>query len=225
MKEKKQIAYPGILLLAAGSSTRMGTPKQLLPFGGSTLLGRAAETALSAGAVATIVVLGTGDTRMREGLRGLPVDIFFNEHAGEGMAGSLAGGLRQLTTAHPEADGVLVMVCDQPFVSRAHLRALIDAQNRSGKRIAFSRYGLSGGVPALFHRDLFDALLRITGDRGAKRLINQYPEDSIPVSFPLGVVDIDTPEAYETALRTRSQDTEAPGAASPATLFENEKRP
>jgi len=191
------IASFGITVLAAGSSRRMGTPKQLLPFMGQSLLARAVETALASGAAATVVVLGAGAPRMTEEISRYPVDIFVNERHEEGMAGSLAKGLERMMERHPEVEGVVIMVCDQPGVTGDHLVNLVKEQRSSGMAIVSTAYGNTHGVPALFHRSLFAELLQLKGDHGARSLIEAHAAQAGRVAFPEAAVDIDTPEAYQ----------------------------
>lgn len=212
MVDQPQITSFGIVILAAGSSRRLGKPKQLLNFRGTSLLKRAVETALAAGGAATVVVLGAQAPLMQEEIREYPVDILINEGYENGMAGSLTGGLRLIITRHPDIDGVLIMVCDQPFVSPAHLRNLVNAQRDSRKAIVSSHYeNTTWGVPALFHKTLFPPLLELQGDRGARSLIEAHADGSASVPFLPGAMDIDTAEAYEALLRHSDSEVQSAG--------------
>lgn len=202
----------GVIVLAAGSSRRMGTPKQLLPFKGKSLLARAVETALASGATATVVVLGAGAPRMREDISPYPVDVSVNERHEEGMAGSLAKGLGRMMERHPGVDGVVIMVCDQPGVTGDHLESLVKEQRSSGTAIVSTGYGDTHGVPALFHRSLFAELLQLKGDRGARSLIEAHAGQAGRIAFAEAAVDIDTPEAYQALT----------GAGAGASDFESE---
>lgn len=201
MAHQKKIASFGIVLPAAGSSQRLGKPKQLLAFRGKTLLKHAVETALAAGGVGTVVVIGAEATRMREELKDDPVEILVNQRYKQGMASSLTAGLRLIVEKYPDIDGALIMLCDQPFVSGEHLRKLVQVQHDSGKAIVSSYYQNRAGVPALFHKTLFSGLLQLQGDRGARELIEQYEDESERVPFEPGALDIDTSEAAEAMLR------------------------
>jgi molybdenum cofactor cytidylyltransferase len=116
----------GIILLAAGGSSRLGTPKQLLPLDGDTLLGRAARAALATRADRVVVVLGAHADACLATLTGLAVEIVVNTAWAEGQASSLRAGLAQLLSAGPVPDAAIVMLCDQPWTSFGLLDALID---------------------------------------------------------------------------------------------------
>lgn len=212
MADQKQISSFGVVVLAAGSSRRLGKAKQLLTFRGKSLLKRAVETALAARGEATVVVLGAEAPRMREEIRDCPVDVLINAQYENGMAGSLKGALRRIMKKYPDIDGVLITVCDQPFVTGAHLRNLVKTQRDCGKAIVSSHYGnTTWGVPALFHKSLFPHLLELRGDRGARSLIEAHREGSAWVPFPSGTSDIDTIEAYEALLRQGESEDLAAG--------------
>jgi len=98
---------------------------------------------------------------------------------------------------------VVIMVCDQPCVTGDHLLNLVKEQQASGMAIISSQYGNTRGVPALFHRSLFGELLKLQGDRGARRIIEAHAERAGQVALPEGAVDIDTPEAYRALMEAR----------------------
>ncbi|UYQ95858.1 NTP transferase domain-containing protein [Chitinophaga horti] len=182
----------GIVLLAAGKSSRLGQPKQQLVYEGDTLLRNAVRSALGTGAH-TVVVTSDDDAQLSD----LPVAIVHNADAAEGMASSIRTGVRYLLDAHPTLQYVMVMVCDQPYVNTAHLQALIAAQQASSSPVAASFYAGRKGVPALFHRSLFPQLLALKGDTGAKHLIATLGDGVVVVPFPEGAIDVDTEEAYK----------------------------
>jgi xanthine/CO dehydrogenase XdhC/CoxF family maturation factor/CTP:molybdopterin cytidylyltransferase MocA len=187
----------GILVLAAGSSKRMGMPKQQLIYNGDTLLRNAVRTALSIGAGATTVVISSSDTDTLSQLKDLDTDTVINKESAEGMSGSIRAGVHYLQQQYPFIKHILIMVCDQPYADAAHLRQLIDQQQISGKPITASLYSGRKGVPAIFHESLFADLLSLKGDTGAKHLIEQQKEKVATVSFPKGAIDIDTTTMYE----------------------------
>jgi molybdenum cofactor cytidylyltransferase len=130
-------------------------------------------------------------------LEGLPVTVVENEGWEEGMASSIRKGLERMAEVSPEADGALIMVCDQPHVTADLLKRLVDKQHESGKRMVASRYGDTKGTPALFHHTLFPLLMELKGDRGAGKLIANLPNEVATVEFPEGADDIDTTDDYE----------------------------
>jgi CTP:molybdopterin cytidylyltransferase MocA len=189
----------GVLLLAAGSSSRLGVPKQMLPFHGSTLIAHAVAAALSAEAETTWVVLGAQAGAVKNHIGAMGVRTVIHEGYEEGMASSLRAGLQQMLKARPWLDGVVVMVCDQPYLHGAHLRALVASQRATGAPVVASAYANRKGVPAVFHKGMFGALHGLTGDKGARHLIETCPgAESVP--FPEGETDIDTAAEYEALL-------------------------
>jgi molybdenum cofactor cytidylyltransferase len=190
-------AATGIVILAAGESSRMGQPKQLLPWNGAPLLRHIAGTALAAPGSTVIVVLGCDHERIRPALAGLDVTIVQNDEWREGMASSIRAGLRALPV---HCDAALFLVCDQPRISAELLRRLIDARKQTTRPVVACSYGGSAGVPALFDRSLFAELLELHGSRGAKEIIRRHSSDVAEVPFPDGSLDLDTPADYRGAL-------------------------
>ena len=182
------------IVLAAGSSSRMGTPKQILQFGANSLLRRAALAALGAGCNPVIVVTGASDDVSRRELEGLDVREAFNAHWETGMASSIRTGVESL--AENDIDAVVLMLCDQPHVTSDVIGALVAAHGRHGKPVIASTYGGSFGVPALFSRALFADLAELAGSAGAKQVIARHASETHFVPFPAGEVDVDTPDDF-----------------------------
>jgi molybdenum cofactor cytidylyltransferase len=184
----------GGVILAAGASTRMGIPKQLLQFGGETMLRRAASAALEAGCRPLVVVTGADAAASRQALRGLDVREVKNPQWESGISASVRVGIEALVTANPQTAAVVLMLCDQPFVTREIIAQLVAAHLETGRSIVASRYGGSYGVPALFGKVHFAELTTLEGDAGAKRVIQKHLPEVRLVSFPEGEIDIDTPD-------------------------------
>lgn len=188
----------GMLLLAAGSSTRMGTPKQLLTYKGLSLLRRTAQEGLLVKPETMLVVLGAEEKRIKEEIKDLEVDWVLNEQYEEGMASSIRRGLQSILERNAVLQRVMIMVCDQPHVNAGHLASLLLASFRSSDvKIVASEYKNTKGVPALFDKSLFPELLQLNGDVGARFLMEKYKEETVGVPFPLGAVDVDTIEDYQ----------------------------
>ena len=196
-----------VVVLAAGSSSRMGTPKQLLLWQNETLLRRAAQTALAwtagngetrqnAGPVC--IVLGANADLCRPALDGLPVEIVVNEAWESGMAGSLALGVRALLKTAPQTGGVLVLLCDTPRVQTAHLNRLWAAHLLLGLPVTASAFFETFGPPALFAASVFPALLTANGNEGAKKTIARFMQSGQAHLSPLpeAADDVDTPADY-----------------------------
>jgi len=186
----------GAVILAAGGSTRMGSPKQLLTLGGRPLLLRAVEATLASGAQPVIVVLGAEAVRLRPLLSGHPVVVAENPQWSEGMASSLRAGVSRLIEVSPATDAAVIVLCDQPHFSSGSIRRLVDAERTTGRSIAAARYGGRNGAPALFRREHFSALCALTGDHGARALLNGDPASVATVEMPELEADLDTPADY-----------------------------
>lgn len=189
----------GLILLAAGAATRMGTAKQLLPYRGQSLLRRAVETALATTCWPLIVVLGANAESMWAELEGLPVECVKNAAWEEGMGASIRTGMEALSTVEggTKVESVVLMMCDQPMLTSTHLEALVMAHAMTGNTIVASDYGPTQGPPVLFPHSLFSELRRLEGGQGAKHLLHKYADRLVTVSFPEGLMDVDTPEDYE----------------------------
>jgi molybdenum cofactor cytidylyltransferase len=182
------------LILAAGGSSRLGRSKQLVRYRGRTLVRNTAQAALDAGCRPVLVVVGAGANEIEPELNDLDVQVVLNRNWQEGMASSIRCGVQALLSREPSVEAVLLLVCDQPFLSSELLREVCAAYDGApGRRVA-CEYAGTVGVPALFERSLFDDLLTLHGDRGAKSLLQAARADLIRVSWPDGVVAIDRPD-------------------------------
>jgi molybdenum cofactor cytidylyltransferase len=198
----------GAIILAAGGSSRLGQPKQLLTFRGETLVGRAIRAATEAGCDPVILVVGAmseaiqSEIAIREsriasssasgvGARTIVVE---NREWQNGVGTSIRRGLEEL----PESvEAVVLIACDQPFVDASVIAELIATHEKTRKPMAASSYANTLGVPALFDRSCFADLLALPADSGAKALMTTRPNDVAVVAFERGAIDIDTPEDFE----------------------------
>ncbi|MGL4555380.1 MAG: nucleotidyltransferase family protein [Gemmataceae bacterium] len=179
------------VLLAAGASRRMGSPKQLLRYRGQSLLRQAALSALVAGCRPLIVVLGYEAGRMKEELAGLDATAVVNEGWERGIGTSVRAGIAAVPA---EAEAALIALADQPMVGATVLATLVSRYERNRPEAVGCEYGGTLGVPALFARRLFPALLALGDEEGAKRVLGEAAAARVP--FPEAGVDIDTPEDY-----------------------------
>jgi molybdenum cofactor cytidylyltransferase len=193
----------GIIILAAGSSSRMGKPKQLLEFDGMTLLTRVSKMACQLKLYPVIAVLGANADLIQTNLDITGLDIVLNENWAEGMASSLRKGLYSMNEMYPQVDGVMILVGDQPYINNQQINQLIDSQNKSGLPISACSYEGIMGTPALFHKTVFPELMQLKGDIGAKKIIKKREQDVATVFFDKGVVDIDTLEDYENLINEK----------------------
>jgi molybdenum cofactor cytidylyltransferase len=186
-----------VVILAAGASTRMGQPKQLLLYRAQTLLRRAVETALASVCRPVVVVIGAHAEQVKQELEHLPVLVAENRSWEKGMSSSIRTGLETLVADAGKSDGAVIMLCDQPLVTSAVVDALIDKRRETGKLIIASAYENIRGVPALFGSELFDEIASIEDNEGARQLIANHPEDVATICFPEAAIDVDTPRDYE----------------------------
>lgn len=183
----------GAIVLAAGASSRLGRPKQLLEFAGQPLLVRAVQAALASPAWPVVVVLGAQAENIRPVLAPLPVLITDNPAWAEGMAASLRAGIAILRQFSRQLDGALIALCDQPAFGPGTIEALLQAQRTTGRSIVAARYAGRQGAPALFLQQHFPELGRLTGEEGARALLNADPARVAAVDLPELALDLDTP--------------------------------
>jgi molybdenum cofactor cytidylyltransferase len=185
------------IILAAGASSRLGTSKQLLIIDNDNLLTRTIKTSLTSEVIKTIVVLGAYAEMHRNAIDKLPVDIIINEGWQSGMGSSIKAGVQHALKSIRDADGVIIVLCDQPMLTANHINTLLETHRQTGKTIIASRYGSSNGVPALFQKSHFNSLINLDGKEGAKKIIQMHSSDTMTVDFPGGEFDIDTQEDYK----------------------------
>jgi molybdenum cofactor cytidylyltransferase len=186
----------GIMILAAGNSSRLGRPKQLLPFRGKNLIAHVVTEALAADLGPVMVVTGAYYVEIYAALKGLPVEIVDNPHWKTGMASGIVAGLAALVIA-PELKAVMVAVCDQPYISAELFRSMVSIHAASEKGIVACSYANTLGTPVLFDARYFNELAALSGDGGAKQLLKRFTNDVATVPFPKGEIDIDTEEDFK----------------------------
>ncbi|MCC5652809.1 nucleotidyltransferase family protein [Nostoc sp. XA013] len=190
----------GLIILAAGASVRMGTPKQLLRYGEQSLIGHIVEVANASVCHPIIVVLGAYSERIKPEINSEEVHIVENPLFGEGISSSIRVGIEALNLINKEAKAVVLMVCDQPFISPQLINQLVEVHETTLKPIVASQYANTLGVPALFNRTLFAKLTRLSGTDGARQIIKKYLGEVLAIPFSEGVFDLDTPDDYEQLL-------------------------
>jgi molybdenum cofactor cytidylyltransferase len=186
----------GAIILAAGGSSRLGQPKQLVPYQGRPLLVKTVDAVLAARAAPVVVVLGAQAEKIRPVLNGLPVVIVENPSWANGMSSSLRAGLAALEATAPDIGAVLIALCDQPYFSENSV-ARLRAAHSSEKTIAATRHGENAGVPAIFSRRHFAELHALTGAEGARTIIAAHIAKTACVELPELALDIDTPADLE----------------------------
>jgi molybdenum cofactor cytidylyltransferase len=186
-----------IIILAAGSSERLGQPKQLLPFRGRSLIMHSVMEAIKALDAPPVVVVGGYEEQVRKELADTRTDVIFNPDWPTGMASSIRTGLVH-AMKDPGLEAAMIVLCDQPFVTSPLMTEMFSLQLQSGKPIIACIYADGTmGTPVLYHRTIFNELLHLTGHEGARKIVRSRPERVVTVDFPLGAIDVDTMEDYK----------------------------
>jgi len=183
-----------ILILAAGNSSRLGQSKQLVPIQGEPLLLKSVREAMGAQAESIVVVLGAQAEVHKKIIDTLPVEIVINTNWERGIGSSLKVGLKNLTDRFPETEAVLIMVCDQPYLTTEHLRNIVATYKNTHAEVVTSFYNQTKGVPTLFKNSLFSKLMQLNDTQGARKIIQTFKGSIIDVPFDKGEIDLDTPD-------------------------------
>ncbi len=182
------------LILAAGRSLRMGTPKLLLTIAGQSLLRHVIQSAQASRCDEILVVVGDTADRVGQEAAAAGVRTVLNPRYREGIGTSLAGGIAALPR---ECEAAVVLLGDQPRVDAGAINALIDAYRATGKPLVASRYGHVRGAPTLIGRMLFEEAARLGGDQGGRPLIERHPDLVADVVLAEDAArDINTPEDF-----------------------------
>lgn len=186
------------IILAAGASRRLGQPKQLVVYQGERLLERAARLAREAGASPVLLVLGANFELISTSMKLHDEVVVHNEQWPEGISTSIQAGMHALRGFPSCASGVLIMSCDQPWLTAEYLQGLISKfESMNPKAVVASAYAGIHGVPAIFPNTMFEALDSLRGDKGARALIERSSGSVVALPFAGGEVDIDRPEDLE----------------------------
>jgi molybdenum cofactor cytidylyltransferase len=182
------------VMLAAGSSTRLGRNKLLLELGGETVVRRAVRAALDSGVDRVVVVLGHQADLVRRQLDGLACEVVVNPDHERGVGTSLHAGIR----AVGEADAVVVLLADMPFVSGAMIRGVVERHVATGARLVLSHYGDVQAPPTLYARALWAEVLAEPDERCGKRIARRHAAEAAIVPWPQAALrDIDVAADYE----------------------------
>ncbi len=181
-----------VIILAAGSSSRLGQPKQLLKINGETLLNRTIRFA-SEVSNEIIVVLGANFNIILPTITNKSIEIVENENWETGMSSSVIAGLGKCL----DADNIIICLCDQPYLTSSIFENLIECNKSTSLPIIACSYLGQIGVPILFKSLMFNALLNLNGDKGAKSILNNHKESIVCIPFFNGEIDVDTLEDWE----------------------------
>jgi molybdenum cofactor cytidylyltransferase len=169
-----RVSHCAILILAAGQSSRLGSPKQLLEYNGASLIKRVVQTALDSEIGRVTVVLGANANKIGTELDMPGLCLIENSDWEEGMASSIRAGVKAITDLEPDTDGIMILVY----------------QGRTG-------------TPAIFHKSFFPLLMELKGDTGARKLFSEHSGQVALVPFEKGIIDIDTKEDYEKLIHNK----------------------
>lgn len=192
-----------ILILAAGASTRLGQPKQLVKIAGRPALHVVVEHAVAIAGNAVTVVVGAHAKELTYLFGRSPASWIVNKHWEEGMASSLKCGLGAVP---PAADAVMILLGDQVRVTRDDLSRLLGAWQGQEHMIAAAVYGGTVGVPAIFPRAYFPELAELRGDEGARKILRRNADRIVRVPMPSAAFDLDTPEDLRALTHTSSNE-------------------
>ncbi len=189
----------GIIILAAGESSRLGQPKQNLIYNGKTLLQITIDEATSSACEPIILVLGANTATILNPIKGDSIQVVHNTEWQQGMSTSIHAGLRQLKKTKG-IERAIIVLCDQPFVNAQLINKLIETSETSRKGIVACDYNNTLGVPVLFNSKYFTDLMALKGHEGAKKLLSVFKDDIASVHFADGAIDIDTMSDYKNLL-------------------------
>lgn len=180
------------LVLAAGSSKRMGKPKQLLSYKSTTLLGSVIESALETSVEKVFCVLGANFEAIKKSIERYNIEVIYNPNFEKGLSSSIVSGIQQVK----ENDAVFIMLADQPKITSEYLNELLRISQENPTKIIASEYEKKVGVPAIFPKKYFLKLLLLKGDKGARELLNSSKE-KVLTRRNVNLIDIDTLEDYQ----------------------------
>lgn len=182
-----------VIIVAAGSSSRMKRAKQLLPLGDSTLLGMVVQNAISLNAGEVVTVLGANMHQIKSSIGQFNTTIIENKDWEKGLGTSIGAGIKYLKSKNYEA--VLILLGDQPLIDVEYLLRLLKVHQENPENMVATQYPHSKGVPAIFPKKFFSELATLEGDTGAKILLNGN-DSVISLATVEKTLDIDTPEDY-----------------------------
>lgn len=186
-----------IIILAAGASSRMGAPKQLLLVDGKTLIKRICETAMDTPCHPIVTVLGANRNLIRKETERMPITIIDNPQWENGMSSSIKMGLAGAYMTEKAIEAAIFLTVDMPYVSAELINKMIaKAESDEKTEIVACKYDNQIGIPVLLKRTLFTDLLELTGDEGAKKVVLKNKDKTAFIDFPEGKLDLDTIDEY-----------------------------
>ncbi|TBN06341.1 nucleotidyltransferase family protein [Hyunsoonleella flava] len=187
-----------IAILAAGASKRMGSPKQLLKWGETTLLQHSIKTCKNTVAKEVFTVLGANHEVIASGIEDESLPLVFNKEWEQGLGKSIASASKFLLNSNKIFEGILIVLADQPFVTTSFLDEMMNQFNPNSKDIIATSYNSSKcGVPVLFDKAYFKELSDLSGDDGAKSILEKHITSVQVIAPDFENTDIDTKEDYQ----------------------------
>lgn len=180
-----------ILIMAAGSSSRLGQAKQLIPYKEGTLLSYTIDECLASGLGDVSVILGANEEIIRPSIQGRCA-YFYNPNWKNGLGNSIAFGVKQIQNEN--LNGVIIVLGDQPFFTKEILHQLILKKIETNASLVLSKYENDQGPPTYFSNNLFQELMVLEGDDGAKAVVQKHKDKVQKIAFEKGYIDIDKPE-------------------------------
>lgn len=192
-----------IILLAAGQSSRLGKPKQLLTYQGKTLLQHTIDIVVDL-PYSTTLVLGAYMEKILASLHLSNITIAVNKNWDEGLASSIRCGLNHVINHNPDTEAIILVLCDQPFLTKEVLSNIVRKYDETQSAIVHSIFKEAFGPPTLFHKSLFPYLMDLKGNQGAKKIVDMFHEKVTHIHFPEGDIDIDTQSDYDLLIKSAS---------------------
>lgn len=201
----KTVENIAILVLAAGASSRMGTPKQLLPWNGANLLDSVIKNALVFCPDHVVVVLGANAQEIQaHSIHNKSVQFVFHKNWDLGLGSSIAYGVDFIQEVWQNTKAILILLGDQPLIDSEYVSKMIQMYKGSGKGIIATEYDKGVGVPAIFDRRYFSNLAQLNKDIGAKQIIKKFKNDTFLLGPSGKTIDIDTLEDYQRLIKIRN---------------------
>ncbi|MCH4552876.1 nucleotidyltransferase family protein [Aestuariibaculum lutulentum] len=193
-----------LVILAAGASKRMGNPKQLLPWGDSTLIEHSIKTALKVNGSPVFVVLGANFEILSEQIESYPIEVIYNCDWKQGLGTSISKAVKHITDSNLKFDGILFLLADQPFITTDYLKQMIAHFKPNKAQIIATSYNEGEkGVPVLFDAIYFKELEALNKDIGAKQVLSTH-ESKVEILFSgTKNIDLDTQTEYKAAYKAQ----------------------
>lgn len=192
-----KIVNSGIIILAAGESSRLGSPKQLLLFNKKYLLQHIIDISADSLAENIVLVLGAFSLDIKKLINFSNVQSIDNSNWQDGLSSSIVCGLNEMLKINPSVETIILVLCDQPYLSAYILNEIFTKHIETNAEIVNCNYGNAIGPPVLFYKSLFPKLKLLNGNEGAKSIIKQNFGKVSEVIFPEGNIDIDTISDYQ----------------------------